>query len=66
MTNNSNNNGEGRDTEVIVDDDSPPKQQKERARSAHKGDQAPPNSDDAGRTIAPQMGDPRTDDRRPG
>lgn len=34
--------------------------------AAHGGDQAGPNAADAGRTIAPQKGNPRQDDRARG
>lgn len=55
------------DTPLADVADSDPRSKKGKfGNAAHGGDQAGPNADDSGRTIAPQKGNPREDDRAHG
>ena len=64
MTDNSSNAGGKREAEEILEDE-PQSKRGTQGRAAHGGDRAGPNSADSGRTIAPQKGNPRADDRGP-
>lgn len=57
MADDSNNRGGKRDLEDVVEHDPEAKHGTE-GQAAHGGDQAGPNSADAGRVQAPQKGDP--------
>lgn len=62
MTDTNNHNDRNSDLENSVKDEPESKHGKQ-GQAANGGDQAGPNSDESGRTIAPGMGNPRGDDR---
>ena len=59
----SNPTGEGRSPDNIEDID-PEAKGRASGKTANEGNQAGPSSDEAGATIAPQKGDPRSDARQ--
>ena len=60
---NSNTPGNDRDIDDVAEIDPAAKRGK-MGQAAHAGDQAGPNSADAGKPQAPQTGNPRADDRQ--
>lgn len=57
-------NHDRRDLEEVLDED-PQSKHGDEGEAVHGGEQAGPNSDRAGQPIAPQTGDPRSEERRP-
>ncbi len=65
MNNNSKKSDRNRDLDDVLEEEPQSKHGKQ-GQAAHHGEQAGPNSDDGGQTIAPQMGDRKGTDREVG
>lgn len=65
MNSNSSKQDRKRDLEDVLEDEPQSKHGAE-GKAAHGGEQAGPNSDEGGRTVAPQMGDGEGTDREVG
>ncbi|HET7315937.1 MAG TPA: hypothetical protein VFI88_00750 [Sphingomicrobium sp.] len=63
MTSNSSKSPSRRHLEHVLEE-KPESKHGEQGQAANGGDQAGPNSDEGGRPIAPQTGNPRADNRR--
>jgi hypothetical protein len=61
MNNNSSKPDRNRDLDDVIENE-PQSKHGRQGNAAHSGEQAGPNSDEGGQTIAPQMGDRESTD----